>query len=70
MAAHRLQAAFSPGPSTPTAELSGFMPCPLVLLGVLSAPQQQFIQEIYRIARERTEAQLRPAFRLPEFSVN
>jgi hypothetical protein len=33
-------------------------------------PQQEFIHEVYRVARERTEAQIRPAFRMPEFSLN
>jgi hypothetical protein len=37
---------------------------------LIPVPQQQFIHEVYRLARERAEAQLRPAARLPEFSRN
>jgi len=32
--------------------------------------QHQYMQEIYRIARERTEAQMRPSRRMIEFSMN
>jgi len=48
----------------------GFVACPWPIMQSLSLPQHQFVQEVYRIARERTEAVLRPAPRVPEFSMN
>ena len=47
-----------------------FVPCPM--FQSFPAVQQAQIQEIYRIAAERTREQLRPrrAFRVPEFSMN
>lgn len=48
---------------------SPFVPCPVVSLMTIS--QQAQVLEIYRIAAERTQAQLRTARRaLPEFSLN
>jgi len=73
MSAHRFREFVfaSTSQTRPVAASCAFMPCPSVLLATLSAPQQTFIQEVYRIARERTEAQLRPARRaIPEFSLN
>jgi hypothetical protein len=73
MSAHRFRALL---PSTPPARANtagvscGFVPCPAPILGLLTAPQYQLVQEIYRLARERAEAQHRPAVRLPEFSWN
>lgn len=47
-----------------------FVPCPL--FQNFSTVQQAQIQEIYRIAAERTREQLRPhrSFRVPKFSMN
>jgi hypothetical protein len=73
MSAHRFRALL---PSTPLAPENaartscGFVPCPAPLLGLFSAPQHEFIQEVYRLARERVEAQTRPVLRLPAFSSN
>jgi hypothetical protein len=73
MSAHRFRALLS-STSAPRANTSamscGFVPCPAPLLCLIPAPQQQFVQEVYRLARERAEAQLRPAVRQPEFSRN
>jgi len=38
---------------------SAFVPCPAILMGSLAPQQQLFVQEVYRMARERTESQLR-----------
>jgi hypothetical protein len=46
------------------------VPCPAPLLGLFPMSQQRFIQEVYRIARERTRAQLEPPRGVPEFSLN
>lgn len=46
---------------------SPFVACPLTQL---TAAQHQFIQEVYRVAREQTEAQLRPPVRQAVFSLN
>jgi len=73
MSPNRLWAFFEPEPApvTSVGSSSGFMPCPLPLLNALPAAQHQFVQEIYRIARERAEAQARPARpAMPEFSWN
>jgi len=67
MAANRFEEMFQAvSPSMP-ASMAGFVPCPLPFL---AAAQQQFIQEVYRIARERTEAELRPPVRRAVFSMN
>jgi hypothetical protein len=73
MSAHRFRALLrstSPAPVGTAGASCGFVLCPVPLLDLFSAPQHQFIQEVYRLARERTEAQVRPAIRLPEFSSN
>lgn len=75
MPAHRFRSLIqssssSLAPSSSLEPVSGFVACPALLVSVWSVPQHQFIEEVYRIARERTLAQLRPTFRLPEFSVN
>ena len=39
----------------------GFVPCPPAVLAGLSPEQQSAIDEVYRVARERTQEQLREA---------
>jgi hypothetical protein len=73
MSAHRFRALLpstSPARANTSVMSCGFVPCPAELLGLIPVPQHQFVQEVYRLARERAEAQLRPAVRLPEFSWN
>jgi hypothetical protein len=61
----------APAPRSAEGPLGGFVPCPAPLLVSFSAAQQLWVQEIYRIARERTEVQLRSRRRrVPEFSPN
>lgn len=73
MKAHRLREYFE-ATSSSTAiavSVSGFVPCPCVLMAGLPSGQWQQVQEIYRLARERAEAQVRSQRRrLPEFSMN
>jgi hypothetical protein len=53
----------------PAAAFAAFAPCPMFHL--FAATQQQAIQEVYRIAAERTREQLRPKpSRIPQFSLN
>jgi len=71
MAAHRFRALIEQVEVSPTREIAAgaFMPCPL--MGVIPAAHLTFVQEVYRLAQERTQAQLRPArSRLPQFSLN
>ncbi len=67
---HRFRELLSPLPSVfAPAPLSAFVGCPM-FLGFSAAHQSQ-IQEIYRIAAERTREQLRPrTSRIPQFSLN
>lgn len=52
-----------------TPVLPAFVACP-VFAGFAPA-QQSFVAEVYRLAREMTAAQIRPALRqLPAFSLN
>jgi len=37
---------------------SAFVPCPAILMGSLAPQQQLFVQEVYRVAQERTQAQM------------
>ena len=72
MSAHRFRALL---PSTPAAHANasascGFVPCPAELLCLIPMPQLPFLQEVFRLARERAEAQRRPAVRRFEFSLN
>ncbi|VTR93677.1 unnamed protein product [Gemmata massiliana] len=49
--------------------MSAFVPCPM--FAWFAPSQQAQIQEIYRIAAERTREQLRPKrSRIPQFSLN
>jgi hypothetical protein len=67
MSVNRFQVVLQPtDPPAPAA--SGFVALPLV--GLVTVEQQRFIEEVYRIARERTEAQLRPPARRVAFSLN
>lgn len=61
------------------AELAGtagateaFVPCPCPILNHFNPGQLAFVAEVYRIAREMVEAQLREPVRswIPEFSRN
>jgi hypothetical protein len=56
-------------PVVPVAAFCAFAPCPM--FHTLAAAHQAQIQEIYRIAAERTREQLRPKpSRIPQFSLN
>jgi hypothetical protein len=60
-----------PGMATP-AMSSAFVTCPCAVL-MMSPAQQAFATEVYRLAYERTQAQLRPAvrpLRFAEFSLS
>jgi hypothetical protein len=73
MAAQRFHSLFEsihPATVSTVKVAEGFVACPAALLVGLSMSEQMFIQEVYRIARGRTDAQTRPPFRLPEFSLN
>ena len=49
--------------------MSAFVPCPMFM--AFAPNQQAQIQEIYRVAAERTREQLRPKrSRIPQFSRN
>ena len=53
----------------PVAAFCAFAPCPM--FHAFAPSQQAQIQEIYRIAAERTREQLRPRpSRIPQFSLN
>jgi len=58
--------------ATAEAAPTGFVPCPVVMFTGFVAAQQSFVAEVYRLAREMTEAQLRQAARTfpPAFSLN
>ena len=49
--------------------ISAFVPCPM--FAMFTSMQQAQIQEVYRVAAERTREQLRPKpSRIPQFSLN
>lgn len=53
----------------PAAAFCAFAPCPM--FHALAPSHQAQIQEVYRIAAERTREQLRPKpSRIPQFSLN
>jgi hypothetical protein len=62
MAAHRFRSLLQrPARSVATNEAaSAFVSCPALLMGSFAPGHQLFVQEVYRLARERTESQLRP----------
>ena len=71
---HRLQEYFSPANQavlTAIPSTEAFVPCPCPFAAFPPA-HQMFIAEVYRLAREMTEAQLRKPARPfpPEFSRN
>lgn len=72
MSAHRLRDHFltvRPVFAAPDAHTVAFVPCPL--FASFSASQQCMVQEVYRVAAERTREQMRPKRnRMPAFSVN
>ena len=49
-----------------------FVPCPLPLFGAFTFAQQAFVVEVYRVAQELTQSQLRKPRRrrIPQFSRN
>jgi len=58
-------------PVTTAAVNSAFVPCPIQVFSGPDPAQQAFIQEVYRIAQERTQAQLESRRTwLPAFSMN
>jgi hypothetical protein len=62
MARHRFRAALTASPSQAGATAltpGAFMPCPVPVLQTLTSNQQQAVQEIYRLAQESAEKQLR-----------
>lgn len=73
MHAHRFQEQLSRLPATArfvgSMACGAFVSCPV--FGAFSAAQQSQIQEVYRIAAERTREQLRRQWsRRPQFSLN
>ncbi len=69
MAIHRFREACEtlyPSAAAETVIPVGFMACPLVM----SSEQQQFVQEVYRLARERVQEQTWRTQSRPNFSVN
>ncbi len=59
----------SSGSVLAASESGAFLPCPLA---TFAPTQASHIQEIYRLAAERTREQLQPrrSFRIPSFSRN
>jgi hypothetical protein len=49
-----------------------FVPCPCPLMATFTPTHQAFVADVYRIAREMTETQLRKKARprVPAFSIN
>jgi hypothetical protein len=72
MLEHRLRELFAQPSSAAVAAgpTPAFVPCPVFL--AYHPAQQLFVAEVYRVAREMTEAQLRPPARPwpPAFSMN
>ncbi|MDB5307284.1 MAG: hypothetical protein JWO38_1486 [Gemmataceae bacterium] len=72
---HRLREhliASVPAVLTATPSMGAFVPCPCPVIAAFGLAQQSFIAEVYRLAREMTEAQLRKPARPfpPAFSLN
>jgi hypothetical protein len=67
---HRFRELLTPAPTAFTPALHcAFVSCPM--LSACTPAHQSQIQEIYRIASERTREQLRPRpSRIPQFSLN
>jgi hypothetical protein len=70
MSEHRFRELLNPTPNLfGPAPLGAFVSCPM--FPSFSGAHQTQIQEIYRIAAERTREQLRPRpSRIPQFSLN
>lgn len=70
MLTHRFQSHVSNRLPTPVGVSvnCAFVPCPM--FHTFPAMQQAQVQEIYRIAAEKTRQQLRRRSRLPQFSQN
>ena len=59
--------------ASPTAASSAFVACPCAVALMMNPVQQALAAEVYRLAYERTQAQLRPAvrpLRFAHFSLN
>jgi hypothetical protein len=75
MPANRIQTLFpveTPAVVVPAAS-SAFVSCPCPVALMMTPAQQAFAAEVYRLAYERTQAQLRPAvreLRFTAFSLN
>jgi len=58
----------------PTATVPAFVPCPAPVFTSFAPAQASFVAEVYRLAREMTEAQFREQARVrpwpPAFSAN
>lgn len=74
MSAHRFRAfseQFTTSSASHVAAPAAFMPCPCPMLMACPPAQQSFIEAVYRLAQERTQAQLQPQrTRAPQFSLN
>ncbi|MFM7148500.1 MAG: hypothetical protein ACKO23_01530 [Gemmataceae bacterium] len=72
MPVNRLQALLGPANTTESKQGAsfGFMPCPMPFLSNFTTPYHLFIQEVYRIARDRIDVPARSNVRLVEFSLN
>ena len=71
MAVHRFRDLLtSPAaPSPSEAAPAGFVPCPVPVFQLLTPDQQQYVVELYRLAREQVQAQQQAPNR-PSFSLN
>ena len=75
MIENRLTGYFAESAAVATAAMSfaAFVPCPVSMFVGYPAGHLAYVAEVYRIAREMTEAQLRPTStrtRMPAFSLN
>jgi hypothetical protein len=67
---HRFRSLLAVAPASPALE-PAFVPCPLPVMLSFGAAHQAQVQEIFRLALERTREQLRRrAARVPRFSLN
>jgi hypothetical protein len=70
MLEHRLREFFAKDTAVVAAPAPAFVPCPMFL--AIPSAQLSFVAEVYRLAREMAEAQLRKPARPwpPAFSLN
>lgn len=71
MIEHRFRELFTTSVAT-ASPVGAFLPCPCSMFGSGLPAQVAFVADVYRVAREMTEAQLRQAARprVPAFSMN